>query len=118
MSNFDEIVEKFLRPKALAENFDHSTWSDERAVWILSEALGLPAGEDDPVFVPANLISTPSTADTAQVKLANGKVPGQKEWQFFSNERLIRQLKSKRTPCLWPTLLVTIDSKTWPRWVN
>jgi hypothetical protein len=79
MSNFEEVIEKFLRPKALSENFDHSTWSDERSVWILSSALGLDvaASEEGPVFVAGNLISAsqqPGSDDLIPVKLANGKV--------------------------------------------
>ncbi len=77
MSNFEEVIEKFLRPKALAENFDHSTWSDERSVWILSSALGLETdAEDGPVFVPGSLVSNAQSIDSqiVQVKLSNGKV--------------------------------------------
>lgn len=75
MSNFEEVVEKYLRPKALTENFDHSTWSDERAVWILNEAVeGMASGEAAPVFSSASLVE--SGPQESQVKLANGKVKG------------------------------------------
>lgn len=84
MSNFEEVVEKFLRPRALEESFDHSTWSDERNVWVLSEALDVNAeGAEGPVFTPATLneaggggggIIMSTTANTLQIKLVNGKV--------------------------------------------
>ena len=68
---FDEIVERYLRPRALTENLDNSTWNDKTQVWIRTDS----SSADTLAFVQGSLIESTSTADKKiQVKLFNGKV--------------------------------------------
>lgn len=68
---FDEIVERYLRPRALTENLDNSTWNDKTQVWIRTDS----SSADTLAFVQGSLIESTSTTDKrVQVKLFNGKV--------------------------------------------
>lgn len=50
---FDEVVERFLRPRALQECLDSSTWSDETHVWMRTDGVA----SDASVFVPGCVVS-------------------------------------------------------------
>lgn len=66
---FDEIIEKFLRPRELTDNLDHSTWSDETQVWIRTDS----SSSDVLAFMQGSLIEKVNESKV-QVKLFNGKV--------------------------------------------
>lgn len=63
---FEEIVERYLRPKALNENLDHSTWSDKAQVWVKAESSSADS------FLQGTILE--QNGQVAQVKLSNGKV--------------------------------------------
>ncbi len=66
---FDEIVERFLRPKALSENLDNSTWNDKTQVWVRTDS----SSPDTLAFMQGSLMEERSNG-TVQIKLFNGKV--------------------------------------------
>lgn len=65
---FDEIVERYLRPKALSENLDNSTWNDKTQVWVRTDS----SSSDALAFIQGTLLEQKD--QLAQVKLFNGKV--------------------------------------------
>ena len=65
---FDEIVEKYLRPRALTENLDHSTWSDKAQVWVRTDS----SSPDTLAFIQGTVLEEKN--HSIQVKLFNGKV--------------------------------------------
>lgn len=71
---FDEIVEKYLRPRALTENLDTSTWNDKTQVWIRTDS----SSADTLAFVQGTLLEATEGSinnnNKASVKLFNGKV--------------------------------------------
>ena len=66
---FDEIVEKYLRPKALTDNLNTSTWNDKTQVWIRVDS----SSSDVLAFVQGSVLEKQENSKV-QVKLANGKV--------------------------------------------
>lgn len=66
---FEEIVEKYLRPKALSENLDHSSWSDKAQVWV---KLGNTNGSEACAFQLGTILE--QNDRFSQVKLSSGKV--------------------------------------------
>lgn len=68
---FDEIVERYLRPKALSENLDNSTWNDNKQVWV--RVRSDPSSPDTLAFMQGSLIEEHENG-MVQVKLLNGKV--------------------------------------------
>ena len=69
---FDETVERYLRPKALTENLDNSSWNDKTQVWIRTDS----SSADTLAFVQGTLLQTTGINDNNKVpvKLFNGKV--------------------------------------------
>ena len=78
---FDEIVERYLRPRALTENLDNSSWNDKTQVWIRTES----SSADTLAFVQGTLFEATeinnnnnnvknNNNNMVQVKLFNGKV--------------------------------------------
>lgn len=67
---FDEIVERYLRPKALSENLDNSTWNDKTQVWVRTDS----SSADTLAFVQGTVLEEQDSK--VQVKLFNGKVKG------------------------------------------
>lgn len=65
---FDEIVEKYLRPRALVENLDTSTWNDKAQVWVRTDS----SSADTLAFIQGTVLEENNSR--AQVKLFNGKV--------------------------------------------
>ncbi len=65
---FDEIVEKYLRPRALVENLDTSTWNDKAQVWVRNDS----SSADTLAFVQGTVLEENNSR--AQVKLFNGRV--------------------------------------------
>lgn len=64
----EEIVERFLRPKALTDNLDNSTWNDKAQVWVRTDS----SSAETLAFIQGTLIET--SDQKVQVKLFNGKV--------------------------------------------
>lgn len=67
---FDEIVERYLRPKVLTENLDNSTWNDKTQVWIRADL----SSADTLAFIQGTILEQKDSS--VQVKLFNGKVSG------------------------------------------
>lgn len=65
---FEEIVEKYLRPRALTENLDTSTWNDKAHVWVRTNS----SSADTLAFVQGTVLEENNSK--VQVKLFNGKV--------------------------------------------
>jgi hypothetical protein len=66
---FDEIVERYLRPKALTKNLDNSTWNDKTQVWVRTDS----SSHDTLAFMQGSLMEEKENG-MVQVKLFNGKV--------------------------------------------
>lgn len=70
---FEEIHEKYLRPKALTENLDNSSWNDKTQIWVRSDS----SSADTLAFIQGTILGTIPSNDNnnkVQVKLFNGKV--------------------------------------------
>ena len=69
---FDESVERYLRPRALTENLDNSSWNDKTQVWIRTDS----SSADTLAFIQGTLIEAPegNNSKKVPVKLFNGKV--------------------------------------------
>ncbi len=65
---FEDVVERYLRPKALNENLDHSSWSDKAQVWVRTNS----SSPDTLAFIQGTVLD--QKEQTVQVKLFNGKV--------------------------------------------
>ena len=66
---FEDILERYLRPKALNENLDHSSWRDKAQVWVRTNS---SSPDDTLAFIQGTVID--QKEQTIQVKLFNGKV--------------------------------------------
>jgi len=75
---FDEIVERYLRPKALTENLDNSTWNDKTQVWVRTDS----SSPDTLAFMQGSLIEEKENG-IVKVKLFNGKVGKESNRELF-----------------------------------
>jgi len=66
--DFSEIQERYLRPRALAENIDHSTWSDEAKVWVKQQEA---QSNQEPLFLMGSVLK--QEGEEVEVKLFTGQ---------------------------------------------
>ena len=60
-----------MRPRALIENLDHSTWSDEAKVWVRNPQLEPDQCAQSPLFLMGTVLK--QEGDMIEVKLITGQ---------------------------------------------